>query len=229
MCTKVDLHSHTRGSDGLGTPEQIVQNAVGAGIDVLCLTDHHKTFTPEGQKVARALARAGVRAILGAEYSTAEGHLLIFGVDVQDFDWGFYPSMQRCIDDVNDAGGVAWPAHPFKGYRNVLGDRIFDLRDIPCVEVLNGQLTYQGPRYNALAKKAATKLGLPGVGGSDAHDPRGIGLTYTLFDREVRDTRSLIAELWVGDFRPVVSASERYSCLRWPVRDRKKNWKKEKN
>ena len=37
---RVDLHTHTRASDGTQSPTELVHAAVAAGVDVLGLTDH---------------------------------------------------------------------------------------------------------------------------------------------------------------------------------------------
>ena len=40
---RVDLHTHTRASDGTQTAEELVRAAAASGLDVLGLTDHDTT------------------------------------------------------------------------------------------------------------------------------------------------------------------------------------------
>ncbi|MFI6700475.1 PHP domain-containing protein [Streptomyces sp. NPDC050509] len=40
---RIDLHTHSTASDGTDTPAELVRNAVGAGLDVVALTDHDST------------------------------------------------------------------------------------------------------------------------------------------------------------------------------------------
>ena len=40
---KWDLHIHTPASDGKGTPEEIVNEAIAKGLSVIAITDHHTT------------------------------------------------------------------------------------------------------------------------------------------------------------------------------------------
>ena len=41
----VDLHTHTKFSyDGSNTPEEIIENAINSGIDVIGITDHQFTI-----------------------------------------------------------------------------------------------------------------------------------------------------------------------------------------
>ena len=114
MKTRADLHSHTRGSDGTSTPAQIALAAKQAGLHILCLTDHHTNETDEVHKVADALRGVGVLPIIGCEYSTQQGHLLIYGIDVPAKAYGMYPDMQAVIDDVNALGGCCITPHPYK-------------------------------------------------------------------------------------------------------------------
>jgi len=77
----VDLHSHTRASDGSDTPDELVAAAARAGIGVLAVTDHDTLAAAEA---ARALGRRlGVEVLTGCELTTeAEGevvHLLAYG------------------------------------------------------------------------------------------------------------------------------------------------------
>jgi predicted metal-dependent phosphoesterase TrpH len=80
---RIDLHTHTRASDGTQTPEELVRAAEAAGLDVLGLTDHDAT---EGWAEAAVTAdEVGVDLVRGVEISTKhEGrgaHLLAYLLD----------------------------------------------------------------------------------------------------------------------------------------------------
>jgi len=64
----IDLHSHTNESDGTCSPEELIQEAVRAGVDTLGITDHD-TFTGYDRAVPFA-AEAGIRLVCGIELST---------------------------------------------------------------------------------------------------------------------------------------------------------------
>jgi len=213
--TKLDLHIHTKGSDGFGTPKQIANSAVAAGLNGVCITDHHKTYTPEGLKVAEACREAGLLVIHGCEYSTAQGHLLIYGVNVEDLRLGFYPEMQNVIDEVNRRGGVCVPSHPYKGYQRCLQDRVKKLKGVRAYEVANGQCCYQCPEINKKALAAVKAKRKLGTGGSDAHSPLDIGLTYTEFEGEITCEREFLNALKKGQYRAKTSrkkVSQRRRC-----------------
>jgi predicted metal-dependent phosphoesterase TrpH len=83
---RIDLHTHSSGSDGTETPAELVVAAVAAGIDVVALTDHDSTAGWEG---AFAAARGtGITVVPGLELSTqldfASVHILGYLVDPAD-------------------------------------------------------------------------------------------------------------------------------------------------
>lgn len=83
---RIDLHTHSRVSDGTATPAELVRDAAAAGLDVLGLTDHDTTA---GWAEASAAATAvGIVLAPGIEISTrhrgAGVHLLAYLPDPQD-------------------------------------------------------------------------------------------------------------------------------------------------
>jgi predicted metal-dependent phosphoesterase TrpH len=83
LIMRIDLHTHSSVSDGTDSPEELVQRAAAAGLDVVALTDHD-TF--DGLDAAAEEAeRIGIKLVRGFELScTRQGssvHLLGYGVD----------------------------------------------------------------------------------------------------------------------------------------------------
>ena len=80
---KTDLHIHSNCSDGIFTPEALVDMAKARGLDCIAITDHD-TF----DGVLRAKSRAeevGLKYVVGAELSAVsdrEVHILVYNVDV---------------------------------------------------------------------------------------------------------------------------------------------------
>lgn len=82
----IDLHLHSRFSDGALTPTELVERARVRGLYAIALTDHD---TVEGNPEAlEAGARRGVKVIPGVEFSVQAGdvavHLLGYGVGALD-------------------------------------------------------------------------------------------------------------------------------------------------
>lgn len=212
MITKLDMHLHTKGSDGTGRPEDFVRGIQKAGLDGIVLSDHHRTLTPEGLEVVRAVRAAGLVALVGCEYSTKDGHCLIFGVDQARLKFGMYPTMQSVIDRVTAIGGIAFPSHPFRGVKETLGSKIYQLKNLTHVEAYNGQneagngfASTARPEANKEAVWAAEKMGLGQTGGSDAHVPERIGTCYTEFGSSIRTTKDLVQALKAKDHVPRVN------------------------
>src|SRR5690606_4493785 len=81
---RADLHTHSTASDGLLSPDELVNLASDRGIVVLSLTDHDTTdnVAPAGE----AARQAGMTFIPGVELSTrvlrGELHILGYGMDI---------------------------------------------------------------------------------------------------------------------------------------------------
>ena len=82
MKKKTDLHIHTYFSDGVFSPEKIVDTALDVGLEAIAITDHD---TVGGIAEAREAARTlGVNFIPGIEISTQleeEIHVLGYFID----------------------------------------------------------------------------------------------------------------------------------------------------
>jgi len=80
----VDLHTHTRASDGALTPRELVRKAAGHGVRVLAITDHDSTegLAEAGEEAAR---HPGLTLVPGLEINCnvegAEIHVLGYLVD----------------------------------------------------------------------------------------------------------------------------------------------------
>ncbi len=67
MPVRIDLHTHSRASDGTQTPTELVTAARDAGLDVVALTDHDTTAGWD--EAAAAAPVAGVALVRGTEVS----------------------------------------------------------------------------------------------------------------------------------------------------------------
>ena len=80
---RIDLHTHTRASDGTQTAEELVRAAAEQGIDVLGVTDHDTTDA--WAAAARTAEEVGITLVRGMEISTRHrgrgAHLLAYLAD----------------------------------------------------------------------------------------------------------------------------------------------------
>jgi len=215
---KIDLHTHTvLGGDSLITPEQMVPRAREVGLDAVCVTEHNSYAKSRPfDEIAR---QAGFPIFRGLEYNAAEGHLLIFGVKVGRSELPPGVPMQRAMDWVQrQCGGVAIPAHPFQRdfLGRALGAEVLRLKGLIAIESINTSLPGDA---NRKAIDAARRLGVWGVGGSDAHGIQVLGKAYTLFPAPIRTEAELVCALKKGGYTACLNAY-------YPVENRRKTGRK---
>ena len=109
----INLHMHTRHSDGTGTHEDIAQAAIKAGLDAVIVTDHN--ILVQDQEAYFARGDKSVLVLIGEEIhdngtERRNNHLLVFGTDQELADLA--PDTQGLIDKVNHLGGLSFLAHP---------------------------------------------------------------------------------------------------------------------
>jgi predicted metal-dependent phosphoesterase TrpH len=176
-----DIHLHTTHSDGTATVAQMLERAAEARVQVVAVTDHD---TVAGALEARRMAsQFGVDVIVGEEISTQEGHLLALFIDSYIAP---RQSAATTIAAVHAQGGLCIAPHPYDWAVVSLGR--YGLRErcatdwpFDAIEVFNASLAWPRHRCNARALAVATALGLPAVGGSDAHSSATLGAGFTCF------------------------------------------------
>jgi predicted metal-dependent phosphoesterase TrpH len=187
------------GGDSIIEPDDLVDRALEVGLDAVCVTEHHSYALSE--PVEEISRKKNFPIFRGTEYRAAEGHLLVFGAKVEKSELLPGLPMQFAVEWVNHRGGVPVPAHAYqKGMvGSYLGNRVFDLKNLIALEVINGSATLE---ENRRALDAATQMGIKGIGGSDAHGLHGLGKVYTLFPESITTEEELILALRCGGYAP---------------------------
>ena len=202
MPFRLDLHVHSKYSgDNAAEPEEIILRAVKLNLDGIAFTEHYFYEASEPVERFREKYRGTITLFRGVEFSSAEGHCLIFGVNTDTLSVRHAP-IGELTRIVNEAGGVVIPSHPYR-VGNSLGDVVHQVRGICAVEGYNG---CNMEAYNARAVETALSLSLPYTGGSDAHASREVGTCYTEFDDEVT-IENFIDLLREGNYRGVDARS----------------------
>jgi predicted metal-dependent phosphoesterase TrpH len=169
---KIDLHVHTVYSDGLGNIEEVMRMAKLKGLDGLAITDHD---TLEGYHEAVS-SDSGLLILPGFEAVTDAGHVLVLGLER-------LPPRIRTIGYeelggwARELGGLCVLAHPAAGRFRL--DR-WEMVKPDAVEVLNA--SYPSEIFVWRGQRLADGLGLPALGGSDAHHPHTVGDAYTVVE-----------------------------------------------
>ncbi|MBQ2872238.1 PHP domain-containing protein [bacterium] len=93
---KIDLHIHTTYSDGMFSPEKVVDAAIDAGLDAIALTDHDNILSHEpaiayANSLAEKTGKKPLEIIRGVEINTLykgfEIHILGYFMDENNSDF----------------------------------------------------------------------------------------------------------------------------------------------
>jgi predicted metal-dependent phosphoesterase TrpH len=187
---RFDLHVHSNYSDGHDDVKTILKAARKRGLDGIAITDHDSLG---GSRAARRIIkdlRLKMILIPGAEVTTADGHLLVLGVEGIP-KRGLTP--EETTEKAHDLGGITIVPHPYHPFRHAIGR----IPDCDAVEVYNSKHLFG--IANARARLGAKKRGLPMVAGSDSHFAATVGLGVTRIDAE--DDRGAVEAIRCGRTR----------------------------
>lgn len=198
MKSKIDLHVHSKYStDNNSDPEETILRAIELGLHGVAFTEHYYYEASEPVEILKEKYGDLILILRGVEFSTNEGHCLIFGVDTDKLGIKYAPA-NDVIRFVNETGGVVIPSHPYRPGTS-LGDLVQSVNGIAGLEGYNGANSHA---FNVRAINAAKALKLPYTGGSDAHDPKEVGSCYTEFYDAVT-YENFIDLLRAGNYRGV--------------------------
>lgn len=194
------IHIHTRYSDGAGTVEEVARIANQQHLDYLVFTDHN-TLKPldDGKQGWYGMTLV----LVGEEISTPGGHYLALNVRK---DVSRHQPTQTIIDQVNRQGGLGFIAHPYFKKRRWSDWTVTGFTGIESYNVAHDALDENKLRialwgvtmpadplflsmvdrpYDPLAKwdEMIAKHGqVVGIGASDAHEVRIMGLKFAPYD-----------------------------------------------
>jgi predicted metal-dependent phosphoesterase TrpH len=196
----VDLHIHTNRSSYCSSlsPQEMLERAEILDLDAVAVTEHS---THRGAQIAYEMGlETGFKVFRGVEVYTTSGDMLVFGISSEvmpDMDFA------ELLETVRGENGLIIAAHPTRGYwghhRKYKGYPPRDvLESVDAIEALNGGCSRQA---NTQAARLAKELGLPQVGGSDAHIASQVGKCVTVFEDDIRDEEELMEALRAGRCR----------------------------
>ena len=206
----IDLHVHSAHTENVSfTLKELVEKAKQAGLDGLALTDVHSVA---GLGEARELSGPeGFLVLVGFEAHTTRGHYLVFVPEPEKLPdistWLRFDEQGRCsytslFEAVEQQDGILVAAHPFdRSVPESPGDSVVRLEGVSAIEVLNAS---KPTLVNELAEEVAAGAGLPGIGGSNAHDSLDkLGRYATLVRGPVTSEADLIDRIREFDVWPV--------------------------
>jgi PHP domain-containing protein len=188
---RADPHCHTLSSDGMVTPAQLVEAAVGAELDLIAVTDHDTMESvSEVQQLGEA---AGLAVVAGQEITTAwpaQTHVMGWFLE-KPVKRGM--SLEDTVAAIHDQGALAIVPHPFMplyfgSIQPGMLRRLIDRHHVDGIE-----MTFTAPigaRRRGLLDEFYTRnrerLGAA-VGGSDCHfGSHDIAQVVTEYDGDFR-------------------------------------------
>ncbi len=187
MHNKADIHIHTTYSDGLMTPEAVVEfAATETDLKVIAISDHDTIAGAVAAQHHRHRYRADfghLDIIIASEITSRDGDImgLFLRHDVP-------PGMSgaETVKAIHAQGALAIAVHPYSflvpGMVHGLRGRVHTL-PLDALEVRNGAPTEFLSNYLALWLNRRRQA-LPEIGGSDAHYLPTVGKTFTVFPGE---------------------------------------------
>lgn len=187
----VNLHIHTKYSDGKGDYRSIVEQAKDKGYKVISITDHNTIKGHIENSDLLNYVIAGVEFDVWYKYIFL--HLLAYGIDINaDCMKKFYAkhksetekdivriiprhNIKELINSIHKAGGIAVIAHPACCWAINMDDFIGDLKSIGLDGI---EIYYPYPRWRKYMKfsplykleQIADKYNLIKTGGTDLHE-----------------------------------------------------------
>ena len=218
MGISIDLHVHTRRHSGCSQidPEQLIEQAVTAGLDGLVITEHHYQWPQEELDDLLDRANApGFILLAGFEYGSACGDLLFYGLEPNDTE-AFEPGLEpdEAMRIAKELGAACIAAHPTRSGMG-FDERIARL-GVDAMEVRSSNLQNHEQR---LAERLAESISVRPIAASDAHLLRNVGLYMTEFVDPLRTMDELREALIRGRFQLMETRNLSPAATRNPDRE----------
>ena len=187
---KIDLHVHTsnRSHCANSTEIEMIETAMGCGLNAIAITDHHRLVPPERLEVLNR-KYAPFRIFRGIEINADQEDWLVLGLQdsaLEREDWT-YPEL---FTFVRSRGGILVLAHPFRFHADVG----VDLKHFPpdAVEIHSNNIRGENvPKIRRLADD----LKIPTLSNSDAHHTRLLGKYFNQITSIVIDEASILGQI----------------------------------
>jgi predicted metal-dependent phosphoesterase TrpH len=183
---KADLQLHSDLGDGLSSPEEVLDAAERAGLDVIALTDHDDIRGSFQARDEAARRGSPVSVITGMEVTTRSGHLLALWIEDE------VPMLRpiaETISAIHDRGGVAVVPHPLSYLTFSVGESTLRrLAERGEAETFIDGLEVRNPSYAGRVRATRAQwlndhvLRVAATGSSDAHHANLVGTAWTEFE-----------------------------------------------
>lgn len=192
-----NLHAHSTNSDGVRTPDRVVDDYAARGYDFIAISDHDTLTDP-----TEYVSEPGLMALPAVEVSANGSHLLHIGAtDTVTPD----EDRQVVVDAVLDEGGIAVPAHP--NWQETFAHWVHaDLEEIDGyagIEIYNGLIEHHPGAATATDRwDRLLSAGRPvwGFANDDAHRPWEVAQGWNVVQVDKRTPEAVLDALATGRF-----------------------------
>jgi hypothetical protein len=110
-----NLHTHSTASDGIRSPQAVVDHYAAEGYDFLSITDHGKITDPSKLEPRGIILIPAQEISLGRTEAGTTFHIVAIGIKTQlkHRDFNLEGDPQRAINDAKKQGAVVILAHPY--------------------------------------------------------------------------------------------------------------------
>lgn len=213
LIMKIDLHVHDNSFDSAGMrPSKLVDRAHKIGLHGFAVTNHNSLEA--GMESVEYGRRKGFPIFPGVEISTDRGHLLVYGIENDDWQVDIesgLPSAADILSRLDRERTAVFLAHPFFDSFYISREMLLNfLPHVDGVESINGSKFI----VNRILEEKMAGVEMRSIGGSDAHEPVRLGNAYTEFTATVASLEDLIRELKSGVIKPVLGVKPP-ALFRW--------------
>ena len=212
---KYDFHIHSRYSrDSETSLKEILQTAKSNGLSGIAICDHDEI--KGGLKAVEIVKKnpekyGDLLVIPGTEVSTSKGHVLVLGISEKI---PAYMTPEETTDYARDLNALSIIAHPYRKAAHGIG--YLEGTGADAAETFNSKCITNNA--NKKAVKEATRLGMPQVGGSDAHVADLVGRGYTLMEVSENTKENVFDAILRGKTIPGGEKTPKFMVL-WQVKN----------
>ena len=225
-----EVHAHTRSSDGMVSPEELVRAAAAIGLRVVCITDHDTI--PDLAGAGEVGAELGVDVVRGEEVTASfPPGIHVVGLYLEG-QVRMQMSVEDTVDAIHDQGGLAIVAHPFMPtwFASMTQRRALELMEthqVDGIEVRHTAPVLPGAwkKLDEFYAKNRGRIGAA-VGAGDSHfGAHDLGRVVTVFPgRSAADLRAAIEQRTTSPFTNVVAPQPPPFAMRMAQQYRSMVW-----
>lgn len=215
MKFKADFHIHTAEDpqDVIEyTAEELIEHASLYGYDVLAITNHtENTVTPELIEFADS---KGILLLPGFEADIKGKHLVVINPSSEMEEAGTFDELFA----LKGENSIFIAPHPYYPSRSSLRGVIKkNAHMFDAIEYCSFYLNWLN--FNHIGKYMSKRLGIPMVGGSDAHYRWQFGSTFTLVEAAERTPKAIVRAIKSGQVEVVTNPLKpRFQAMRFGLR-----------